>query len=126
MKIDKYEDLELYRNDSQFEVVKGLAGIGISISIWSKNYPEYYFGHAGYECIIRKSDGSHLFKEDVTWLPVPGLADRSGVSFTAYNYHGYYMRHSGYKLKIEKTNNTRLFHDDATWYPEQISSSVNW
>ena len=124
MRIDKYEDSEIYKLDSQFEVVRALLTKRnvTTISLRSINYPEYYIRHYGYKCYIGKNDGSRLFRADATWIPVRGLADKSnlGVSFESRNYRGYYMRHYGYELRIDKMNNSQLFRNDATWYFELV------
>ena len=122
MRIDKYENSQIFKLDSQFEVVKSLLQVRNvdTVSLRSKNYPQYYIRHSGYNCYIGKNDGSELFKADATWIPVLGLADQSqGVSFESLNYRGFYMRHSRYQLRIDKIY-SQLFRDDATWYPKLV------
>ena len=119
MWLDKYHISNLYSLDSYFDVVPGLAGIGISLR--SKNYPAYYIRHAGYLCYIGKNDGSDLFKKDASWIPKNGLADPYAVSFESVNYRHYYMRHQGYRVKISKYIRTTLYLNDATWYPIYIN-----
>ena len=69
MRIDKYEDSRIYKLDSQFKVVKSLLQVRNvdTVSLRSKNYPQYYIRHSGQKCYIDKNDGSELFKADATW-----------------------------------------------------------
>ena len=119
MWLDKFNTSNLYRLDSYFDAVPGLAGVGISLR--SKNYPSHYIRHTGYLCYIGKNDGSALFKKDASWIPKNGLADPYAVSFESVNYRHYYMRHQGYRVKISKYIDTTLYLNDATWYPIYIN-----
>ena len=117
MWLDQWQNSNLYKLDSAFDMVPGLAGHGISFR--SKNYPAYFLRHRGYKCFIHKSDGSDLFKKDATWMPEYGLVNSGPwtVSFQSYNFPGYYMRHSGFRVRIDPNVNTQLFKKDASWIP---------
>ena len=115
IKLHPNDGSELYRLDSSFRIVPGLAGTGISFE--SENYPNHYIRHRNYECHIDKSDGSDLFKKDASWNPKPGLANAQGVSFESVNYPEFFMRHSGFLGRIDRRDGSALFDQDATWLP---------
>ena len=118
----------MYQLDSSFEVIPGVAGQGISLR--SVNYPAHFIGHRRGDCFIRSSDGKPSFKEDVSWIPRPGLADPTGLSFESVNFPGHYMRHHrNNRVRRDTNDGSGLFKEESTWYPRMISHnsvSCNW
>lgn len=117
----EYDSSELYQLDSSFDIIAGVAGQGISLR--SVNYPAHFIGHRKGDCLIRSSDGTRTFKEDVSWIPRPGLADPDdGVSFESVNYPGHYLRHRNTKqLRRDANDASDVFKEESTWYPRLIS-----
>ena len=118
MWLDPYSTHGLYQLDSSFDIVPGLAGVGVSFR--SVNFPNYFIRHSGYKCYIHRSDGKPLFRNDATFIPRVGLADRRGVSFESVNFPGYFIRHRGYRVQINRIDGSQLFRLDATWFPRQL------
>ena len=117
----EYNSSELYQLDSSFDVIPGVAGQGVSLR--SVNYPAHFVGHRKGDCLIRSSDGTRTFKEDVSWIPRPGLADpHAGISFESVNYPGHYLRHRGTAkpLRRDANNGSATFKEESTWYPRHI------
>ncbi|CAH1208360.1 hypothetical protein PAECIP111892_03096 [Paenibacillus auburnensis] len=93
-------------DDSKFRIVSGLAGSG-TISFESVNYPGYYLRHSNYSLVLKKSDGTDLFKNDSSFMRVPGLADTSWVSYRSYNFPDRYIQiDSSFQLRIDFVNNS--------------------
>ena len=117
----EYDTSEIYQLDSSFDVIPGVAGQGVSLR--SLNYPAYFIGHRrGGDCLIRSSDGKQTFKEDVSWIPHPGLADPAGISFESVNYPGHYLRHHHLRqLRRDANDATSTFREESTWYPRLTS-----
>ena len=107
---------EPFLSESTFVLVPGLAGTGVSFR--SKDLPNHYIRHQGFECFLQELDGSQLFRDDATWIPREALSSspERGVSFETVNFPGYYLRHQGFKIRINKLEDTELFRDDATWF----------
>lgn len=53
--------------------------------------------------------------EDSQFRVVPGLADRSCVSFESLNFPGYYLRHYNYALRVQQNDDSSQFAADATF-----------
>ena len=119
---DRYSSRGLYKLDSSFDIVPGLAGVGVSFR--SVNYPNHFIRHSGYKCYIHRSDGKPLFRNDATFIPRVGLADRRGISFESVNYPGYYIRHRGFRVQIDRIDGSQLFRLDATWFPRQLKGFI--
>ena len=112
----KGDNDELFKKDSEFMVVPGLSGEGVSFQ--STNYPKRFIRHVYlYMCRLDKNDGSKLFRGDASWIPRNGLADPLGISFISSNYDMFFLRHASFKLAISKTRDpTEKFKKDATFY----------
>ena len=120
----EYDSKVIYQLDSSFDVIPGVAGQGVSLR--SVNYPAYFIGHRRGDCLIRSSDGKQTFKEDVSWIPRPGLADPAGISFESVNYPGHYLRHHNNKqLRRDANDASVVFKEESTWYPRLISDADN-
>ena len=115
---DRYSSSGLYYLDSAFDIVPGLAGVGVSFR--SVNYPNHFIRHSGFKCYIHRSDGKPLFRNEATFIPRVGLADTRGVSFESVNYPGYFIRHRGSRVQINRIDGSHLFRLDATWFPRQL------
>ena len=122
MWLDPYSSHGLYQLDSSFDIVPGLAGVGVSFR--SVNYPNHFIRHSGFKCYIHQSDGKPLFRNDATFIPRVGLADRRGISFESVNFPGYYIRHRGFRVQIDRIDGSQLFRLDATWFPQQLKGFI--
>ncbi|MFE7572502.1 AbfB domain-containing protein [Streptomyces sp. NPDC057539] len=95
---------ELDRRDASFTIVDGLADSRL-VSIRSLSYPDSYLRHQGYRVKLHQvasSDSGEqaLFRHDATFAIVPGLADRTWISFRSYNYPDLYLRHQDSHLYV--------------------------
>lgn len=85
--------------DSQFRIVPGLSGSGVSLE--STNFPGYYLRHRNFEMWVERNDGSAIFRADASFTQRAGLASSAAVSFESQNYPGRYLRHSSNLLYVQ-------------------------
>jgi hypothetical protein len=72
IKLNPYEDSDLYRQDASFFYNDGSCGEGnCGVSLESVNNPGYFIRHSNFELWIGQNDGSELFIQDATWQPRP-------------------------------------------------------
>lgn len=57
---------------------------------------------------------------DKNFKLVPGLADKTGISFESVAHPGYYLRHQDFRLKLHRYSEAQLFKDDATFFPRML------
>jgi hypothetical protein len=69
LKLAKFVDEKLFREDATFYFVKGLANQN-GRSFESFNFPKHYIRHRDFELMISPYDGSDLFKKDATFKQV--------------------------------------------------------
>ena len=113
----KGDNDEQFKIDSEFMVVHGLSGDGVSFQ--STNYPDRFIRHRDLKCYLDKNEGSNLFRADASWIPKNGLVDPLGISFIPSNHHEFFLRHVNFKLRISNitdAKNTEQFKKDATFY----------
>jgi hypothetical protein len=67
LKLNKFENKDLFRRDATFCIRKGLANPEFS-SFESLNYPGRFMRHQNFEFHIHPNDGSDLFKKDATFI----------------------------------------------------------
>lgn len=108
-------------DDSRFIERPGLADPN-EVSYESVNYPGYYLKHYAYKIVLKKYDGSSLFREDATFRKVSGLADASAISLQSYNFPSRYIRHYGNEMRIDPISSTQE-KQDATFKPTASGSS---
>ena len=102
--------------DTQFRVVPGLAGEGVSFE--SVNYPGYYLRHYDYVLYLHKNDSTVQFYQDATFNRVPGLADANRTSYQSYNFPDRYIRHYDFELRIDPIDSA-IAEEDATFSEAQ-------
>jgi len=117
--------------DSQWRMVPGLAGQGVSFQ--SVNFPSNYLRHSiNGEIRLNEIDySSQLFRGDATFNMRPGLADATKVSFESYNYPGNFIRHRNSLLYSEQVPDEifasgsilRPEHNDATFSSPKFRTS---
>ena len=100
-------------NSSQWKMVPGLAGQGVSFQ--SIEYPNRYLRHRNYRVWLDVEENNQLFKEDATFFIREGLSDANMVSFEAYNFPSRFMRHRGFWMYVEEIQSD-LDKRDATFY----------
>lgn len=123
MRLDPYTTAENYLDDSAFDIVPGLAGVGISFR--SKNYPLQFINVLNNKAFTRVFDNlNNAFNKSATWIPRKGLADANGVSFESYSNRGQYLRHYNYLLQINRPDGSQPYRDDATWYPHVFKECI--
>jgi hypothetical protein len=66
VKLNDFEDTDLFRSDASFKRVNGLARGGWE-SFESVNYPDCFLRHKNGELWVEKNDGSELFARDATF-----------------------------------------------------------
>lgn len=108
-------------DDSRFIERPGLADPN-EVSYESVNYPGYYLKHHAYKIVLKKYDGSSLFRADATFKKVAGLADASAVSLQSYNFPTRYIRHYSNELRIDPISSTQE-KQDATFKPVASGSA---
>ncbi|MFB9269623.1 AbfB domain-containing protein [Bradyrhizobium erythrophlei] len=75
LKLNKFEDQDLFRNDATFCIRPGLANASAR-SFESINFPGHFMRHQDFELRIQPNDGSELFKKDATFFE-----ENAGVPF---------------------------------------------
>jgi len=104
---------KLGRKDATFRLVPGLTGRCRSFE--AVNYPGHFLRHQNYRLKLAKQTDAQLFKEDVTFCVVSGLANSEGRSFESVNFPKHYIRHSNFELWLGKSDGSQLFKKDATF-----------
>lgn len=74
-----------------------------------------FFRHQDGRIRVHEDDWSDLFRKDATFRRVPGLADKSWLTFESLNFPGAYLRQRNNELWVEKSDGTRRFAEDATF-----------
>merc|ERR1719461_2558067 len=119
MWIGKYQDTEIYRQDSSFVVRKRLVTSEPAdcFSIESENYPDHYVRHAGYRMRISKFEDSDGFKQDATWCVKSAPNAQDAVVFNSVNYRNHYARHRNYQMWMDEKWTDDFQHmNDASFY----------
>jgi hypothetical protein len=105
----------------QWELLRGLNDPAAAdlVSIQSVSHPGYYLTINGANVELAKHDNTPAFKQKATFKMVPGLADKSWVSFESPSDPTVYLRQSDAdgKLKAEKITpaSTAADKEDATF-----------
>ena len=94
---------------------KGFYG-DYSISLESKANKGFYWRVKNGLLYLEKNDGSKLFKEESSFIPVPGLEDFNLLSLRPVKYPKHYVRHFRGNIIISKIASDDVFLKDATWY----------
>ena len=75
-------------------------------------------------CYLATCTCKALFRNDATFIPRIGLADRRGISFESVNYPGYFICHRNSRVQIDRIDGSQLFRLDATWFPRQLKGFI--
>ncbi|CAJ0858381.1 2984_t:CDS:2 [Entrophospora sp. SA101] len=104
--------------DFIFTIVPGLSGSGISFQ--STNYPGQYLRHQDYRIKLSGGDGSDLFKQDASFVVVPG--DNGGIRFQSVNYPNYFIRHrANNELWIDPKSTDDRYKKDSIYHTTDLS-----
>jgi hypothetical protein len=90
----------------------------------SYNFPGRYVRHSAYAGRIDPYPFDPY--TDSQWKLVPGLADRSGVSFQSVNNPTRYLRHYSYQLRLDVNDGTSTFAQDATFHKTGGLADPTW
>ena len=111
----KIEDKE-----NRYFVRKGFIGEK-TISLESSVNKGYFWRVKNGQLKLETNDGSNLFKEEASFIPVPGLEDYLLLSLRSFNYPKTYVRHRSGKIITSSitADSYFLFYNpfsqDATW-----------
>ncbi|KAH3765159.1 family 43 glycosylhydrolase [Pelomyxa schiedti] len=100
----------------QYKVHSGLCS-GMTITLESVNKPGYYWRHKNGQLTLDKDDGTDLFHQDSSFMPLAGLHNQDYVSFRSVNYPSEYIRHKDGILYINEWDGTDLMAQDASFLP---------
>ncbi|MFI5297176.1 MAG: AbfB domain-containing protein [Polyangiales bacterium] len=95
---------------------------GPTVSLQSVNFPDRYVRHCSGLGFIDRNDKTNpacdpaVFKQDVTFRRVSGLAGGASVSFESVNYPGTFLRHQNGRIKLATSDATSLFKQDASFH----------
>ena len=64
---------------------------------------------------MEKEDGSFLFKQNSSFIPIPCPKDSELLSLRSFNKPKIFIRHKGGRIIISYYENKGLFLKDATW-----------
>ena len=104
---------------NHYYVRKGLFG-DYSISLESKVNKGFYWRVKNGLLKLEKDDGSKLFKEESSFIPVPGIKNINLLSLIPVKYPGHYVRHQNGIIKISPKASDDVFLCDSTWYVHSI------
>ena len=94
---------------------KGLSG-DYSISLESKVNKGFYWRVKDGKLKLEPYDGTEQFKEESSFIPVPGLEDFNLLSLRPVKYPKHYVRHYRGRIEISTCSNNDVFYKDATWF----------
>ena len=103
--------------EDRYIVRKGFIGEK-TISLESSVNKGYFWRVKNGQLILETNDGSNLFKEESSFIPIPGLEDYLLLSLRSLKYPRQYVRHRDDRIIIsEPSYNVPLnpFTQDATW-----------
>ena len=100
---------------NHYYVRKGLFG-DYSISLESKVKKGFYWRVKDGRVKLEQDDGTEQFKEESSFIPVPGLEDFNLLSLRPVKYPKHYVRHFRGNIIISKIASDDVFLKDATWY----------
>jgi hypothetical protein len=98
--------------DSQWQLVPGLGGSGVSFK--SVNMGNFYLHDTGDGVDLVQDDGTPAFRAAATFVREPGLADASWTSFRSLTHPDRYLRHSQFQLRVDAIT-SELAREDATF-----------
>ena len=101
--------------ENRYYVRKGLIG-DYTISLESSINRGFYWRVKGNNLSLEPNDGTYLFKEESSFIPVPGLEDFHLLSLRPVKYQRHYVRHYKDHIIISELSNKDVFLKDATWY----------
>ena len=107
-------DGDIKNISNTYYVRKGLNG-DYSISLESSVKRGYYWRVKNYKLILDQYDGTDLFKQESSFIPVPGVEDYHLLSLRSVKYPKHYVRHKDGEMVISKSSKD-VFYPDATWY----------
>jgi len=119
--------------EGQWNIVEGLTGTD-TVSLMPEELPDHYMRHRGFVFYCDPSSNESLYLNDATFLPVPGLADSSCVSFRSVNYSSRYLMHDTSNpmrlvlQTVEPGNEGRAtfkFPDETIYSPEPADGSYD-
>ncbi len=79
------------RMNATFELRAGLSNPSF-VSIHSVNWPTAFVDHLGFRVRLTDAQEGVVWKEHSTWIQVPGLSDKKGVSFKPATHPDRYLR----------------------------------
>lgn len=100
---------------SRFRVVTGLAaGSEGRVSFESVDQPGAFLRHRSFRLVLHQNDGSQLFADDATFVPVEGLGNSLLTSLRSHNFPDRHVRHRHFEVWLDPidTDQDRL---DATF-----------
>jgi GH43 family beta-xylosidase len=98
--------------DSQFAIVTGLAGTGVSLK--STNIPNAYLRHQGGRFKLSNFEDSALFKNDATFKVKPGLSNPALISLESHNFPNNYFRHRNNEFWMDGFQDTSTYRAETT------------
>jgi hypothetical protein len=103
--------------ENRYFVRKGFIGEK-TISLESSVNKGYFWRVKNGQLILETNDGSNLFKEESSFIPVPGLEDYLLLSLRSFKYPKQYVRHRNGRIIISADSFSLFFNpfsQDATW-----------
>ena len=88
---------------------------GATVSLESVDKPGMYFRHCNGKLRLDYDDGSDLFKQDSSFMPLAGLEAAEYVSFRSINYPEDYVRHENGNLLITEWDESDQMGQDGTF-----------
>lgn len=111
-------DPKVFAADTSFLVEP--AAIGKRVALSALTYADRFVRHCGFNGFIDNNQGNgacnpSVFKEDTTFLMMPGLDGSGSISFESTSHPGKYLRHQGFRVKLAPNDGSALFAKDASF-----------
>ncbi|MBX3159068.1 MAG: AbfB domain-containing protein [Deltaproteobacteria bacterium] len=113
-------DAKTFAADTSFVVEP--AAIATRVSLAPVGFPEHFVRHCGFQGFIDDNKRNRdcnpaAWRDDTTFLMVPGLEGGGSVSFESVNFPGQYLRHQDFRVKLAANDGSALFSKDASFTP---------
>lgn len=100
--------------NNYYYVREGLAGYG-TVSLESVSKPGFFWRHEYGKLTLKYNDGSDLFRQDSSFIPVGGFQDQNLLSLRPINFPFNCIRHKNGELIQDLWTDNNVFGEDATW-----------
>lgn len=103
------------RDNATYRVRRGLRGEG-TISFEASNAAEHFLRHNAFAIQLTSQGVGAAFREDASFLQLPGFGSKEGVTLKSWNYPRRFIVSVNNALRIEEDDGTERFKQAATFF----------